>query len=158
MLPFQVACQGSLPPLVSCSLHCFWSEVVDKESGVSHLVLSVGSTQGGQDYLNGLPLGAHIRSFTANNVSCSGKERYYVTLRAINNVHLESVAYSKVSSIDMTAPKKGSIHIISSRHGVQLTGNKALVVAGQFVPCWIDASVLTIVWNEFVDPESPVVK
>ena len=154
---FQISCASSLPAVGMCSFACSWPAAMDRESGVKHLVVSVGTTQGSQDYKAGVQLGPTVTSFVVYNVMCRGAEKYYVTVRAVNNVLLQAVAFSNVTAVDTTPPRNGTVSILSSRRGVRLTSSGS-ILTGQYSPCWVDSNTLTVTWTEFEDVESPVTR
>ena len=121
------------------------------------MLASIGTTQGNEDHAKDIVLAPEATDLVASNLSCSGKEKYYITVHAINNVQLKSVAYSNVSVVDTTPPRNGSLSLVSSYRGVQLESQGTIFI-GEHTPCLVDASVLTVIWSEFTDAESSIVK
>ena len=96
-------------------LQIFWSSQTDSLSGIQSYELALGTTKGGVEkigWTNKNSLGSATEtSATFQGVNLSDGITYFASVRAIDNAgNLSAVKTGDGITIDLTAPKAGTVH------------------------------------------------
>lgn len=145
-------------------LTCEWGNIFDPESGISHYYVGVGTTEGDVSVVPFTKVPAEKLSVTfrkENGLQMVHNKKYYITLRAVNHVGLESTVYSEPIMVDSTPPVSGWIVELKD-YNKWSPGSKPISkpVYGPTldVLCQRDFNQVQVAWQPFVDEESGIEK
>ncbi|KAJ3169723.1 hypothetical protein HDU87_000557 [Geranomyces variabilis] len=162
----------STPPLApadfSCSpkiiatggvITCEWGNFVDPESGISNLAIMLGSSSGGSEIAPQINITGSTFVFdTSKYLAFSTGVRYFITVRATNNVGLQS-AITTFADVDSTPPvgQASKLYIATQFGGVYYNSSTRTVAPLSLhrTDCLRETSTINVVWDSaFSDLES----
>ncbi|PKP04207.1 MAG: hypothetical protein CVU11_05525 [Bacteroidetes bacterium HGW-Bacteroidetes-6] len=90
----------------SSSLYANWASSADTNSNISHYLIAIGTTSGGNEVTGWVNNGAGL-SANINGLSLSQGSTYYISIKAVNNAGLESNAVSSDGVVVATSTLAG---------------------------------------------------
>ncbi|XP_078578634.1 uncharacterized protein LOC144863382 [Branchiostoma floridae x Branchiostoma japonicum] len=163
-----ITCPRYVQPRVPIS--CSWAGFHGKESDISHYVFGLGTDEGDDSIYNFTPVPADLSSADEflKGVTLEHGGTYYATLSAVNGVGLQSQAFSEPIAVDLTPPVPGlvieltGIDLIELQHRDNLTYvaicNSREDCEEHNAVCQKSITSVYAAWEDFQDPESPVIR
>nr|XP_006817933.1 PREDICTED: uncharacterized protein LOC100377080 [Saccoglossus kowalevskii] len=151
-------------------LFCSWSHFYDDESFISHYEFGIGISEGDDSLFSYKKIESHINSYRARDLhggSLQHSGRYYVTIIAYNGVGLKSQSFSQPIVIDDTPPVQGSViewsgvdeidvSVDDTEKSSTCTTDEECALLD--VVCQKSLTQISVTWQPFQDPESPIIR
>ncbi|KAJ3164071.1 hypothetical protein HDU88_005725 [Geranomyces variabilis] len=141
------------------AITCKWGNFVDPQSGISNLAIMLGSSTGGSEIAPEINVTGSTFVFdTSRYLAFSTVVRYFITIRATNNVGLQS-AITTTADVDSTPPVGQASNLyIATQFGGGYYNSSTRTVAPLSLhrtDCLRETSTINVVWDgAFSDLES----
>ncbi|XP_078658229.1 uncharacterized protein LOC144903712 [Branchiostoma floridae x Branchiostoma belcheri] len=163
----DVICPRHIPG--TDELHCGWHGFRDDQSYISHFLFGVGTEEGDDSVFPFTRVAGTADRFKAKGFGqfLRHQESYYATVIAYNAVGGKTSAYSEAIVIDATPPVPGTVVELDSIYHADLQGDdsdgKAMCkneedCEDMDAVCQASVTQVAVVWQPFVDPETPITR
>ncbi|CAH1258771.1 JAG1 [Branchiostoma lanceolatum] len=163
-----VSCSRYVQPRVPIT--CTWTGFHDKESDISRYIFGLGTDEGDDSIYNftHVPTALSSTDELLKGVNLEHGGTYYATLSAVNGVGLQAQAFSEPITVDMTPPAPGlvieltGVDLVELQPPYNLTDvaicNSREDCEKHNAVCQKSLTSVYAAWEDFLDPESPVIR
>ncbi|XP_035698714.1 uncharacterized protein LOC118431579 [Branchiostoma floridae] len=164
----DVICPRHIPG--TDELSCTWHGFRDEESHIHHFLFGVGTEEGDDSIFPFTRVSGKADRFKAKGFAgqfLRHQESYYATVIAYNAVGGKTSAYSEAIVVDDTPPVPGTVVELDSIYHADLEGDDAdgrgkcdneEDCQEMDARCQASVSQVTVAWQPFMDPETPIIR
>ncbi|VDI27589.1 Hypothetical predicted protein, partial [Mytilus galloprovincialis] len=149
---------------------CSWSGFQDRESPIQRFLISLGSEEGLTDIFEDKEVSGFTSSYSIDNAGSlmTHGQTYYLTVTAVNSVHLMSYAFSGPIAIDTTPPQNGKVIDLHTTYRMDVSNNTATVLMNSRTcstdqecdaldaTCSESLTSVSLAWQPFTDEQSGI--
>ncbi|XP_078573994.1 uncharacterized protein LOC144860567 isoform X3 [Branchiostoma floridae x Branchiostoma japonicum] len=164
----DVICPRHIPG--TDELQCTWHGFRDEESHINHFLFGVGTEEGDDSIFPFTRVSGKADRFKAKGFAgqfLRHQESYYATVIAYNAVGGKTSAYSEAIVVDDTPPIPGTVVELDSIYHADLEGDDAggrgkcdneKDCQEMDAMCQASVSQVSVAWQPFMDPETPIIR